>query len=121
MQGIINAVRAVADVPRMYQYLRTRSIVLRRTAGQVALAEWLVRMLDRPRVASQRSAIHGFRRASSGHTAARISYLPEATSLETLQDATNSLRRSVKRAEDLSSVSAAGHCAAWNPGGRING
>jgi hypothetical protein len=47
-QEIAVAVRTTAEIRRMYTYNAGRAVVARGTAGQVALAEWLINELDKP-------------------------------------------------------------------------
>jgi general secretion pathway protein D len=49
LQEIVNAVRTVTDVQRMFQYNGQNAIVVRGEADQVALVEKIIHDLDRPR------------------------------------------------------------------------
>lgn len=48
LQELVTAVRSIGDIPRLFVYHAQEAVVLRGTAEQLALAEWLVHELDRP-------------------------------------------------------------------------
>jgi len=41
-------VRSIFEIPKLYSFVDTKSLVVRGTAAQIAGAEWLLRKLDRP-------------------------------------------------------------------------
>jgi hypothetical protein len=98
LQDIINAVRTVADVARMYQYWKTHTIALRGTTGQVALAEWLVTKLDQPPTPGAPPAVFTAEADSPRQqdTAARVVYLSDSSGAEDIQRAVNEIRKDLQ-------------------------
>jgi hypothetical protein len=91
-QDLVNAVRTIADVARVYPYPANGAIAMRGLPEQAALAEWLIGMLDRP-PASQFSSASFV--TSGAHppvaNAVRIFYLPQANTEPVLSEAVNIL------------------------------
>jgi len=49
MQELVNTIRTVADIPRLFPYSgASKAVVLRASASQDAMAEWLLNDLDTP-------------------------------------------------------------------------
>ena len=48
IQEMVNMTRSIADIQRFYPYLARHAIVARGTSEQLALATWLVQLLDQP-------------------------------------------------------------------------
>jgi hypothetical protein len=48
IQEIVNMTRSIADIQRFFPYNARHAIVARGTAEQIALAAWLVQLLDQP-------------------------------------------------------------------------
>jgi hypothetical protein len=48
LQEIVNSARSVADIQRFYPYVALRAIAARAKPDQVALADWLIGVLDGP-------------------------------------------------------------------------
>jgi len=64
-QEVATAVRSVIEIRRTFTYNALKAIVVRGTADQIAMAEWLVRQLDRP---PSRVAIGPFEYTLPKHT-----------------------------------------------------
>ncbi len=47
LQHMMNLIRTITDMPRIYTYAPRRAIVARGTPAQIAVTEWLVRVLDK--------------------------------------------------------------------------
>ena len=47
-QEVVNAVRTISDIPKIYHIGESHAIFLRSYANQIAAAEWLIGMLDQP-------------------------------------------------------------------------
>ena len=97
LQEVVNSVRTITDMSKVYAYLASRTICFRGNPGQVALAEWLVGALDRP--AGAQTAPAEF--TATGvypldSTAVRVLYFPPAATLQFLIDTTASLRASTQ-------------------------
>jgi hypothetical protein len=48
MQELVNTIRTIADIPRLFPYSVCKAVVSRGTASQDTLAEWLLNELDKP-------------------------------------------------------------------------
>ena len=48
LQQIVNLVRTLADLQRLFAFSADKALVFRGTPGQTALAEWLLNTLDKP-------------------------------------------------------------------------
>lgn len=93
-QEIATAVRAVADVRRVYTYSFTRALVVRTNADQMALADWMIGELDRP-VSAHSGGVHAYRMTSGfsyGLSDTRIFYLAHAPTVEDIHEVTTAIR-----------------------------
>ncbi|HKE24307.1 MAG TPA: hypothetical protein VKB88_18220 [Bryobacteraceae bacterium] len=96
LQEVVNALRTVTDISKIYQYLPTHAITLRGHAEQSALADWLIDKLDRPAAAQNAAAEYTFTGPSvlpPGSTAVRVFYVPAANTPQALQEMVTSVRR----------------------------
>ena len=89
LQEIVTLLRSVGDIPRLFLCNARRAVTLRGTAGQVALAAWLVTELDKPvtrQVATGDSgAPHEYRLASGPDDLVRVFYLAGTQSAQDRQ------------------------------------
>jgi hypothetical protein len=93
LQEFVNAVRTVADAAKVYQYWKTRAIAMRLTAGQAALAEWLIEALNRPAAtAPSMSAFTASGMLPVDTVAARVFYRPETMTAQQLQETVVAIR-----------------------------
>jgi hypothetical protein len=97
LQDVVNTVRTIANVSRIYPYLTNGAIAMRAHPEQIALAEWLIRMLDRP-AASQFSTeafvASGMRPPVAN--AVRVFYLPQAATEQALEEAVSAIGAKLK-------------------------
>jgi hypothetical protein len=97
LQDVVNTVRTIADVSRVYPYLTNGAIAMRAHPEQIALAEWLIRMLDRP-AASQFSTeafmASGMRPPVAN--AVRVFYLPQAATEQALEETIGAIGAKLK-------------------------
>lgn len=93
-QEIATCVRTVADIRRVFTYNAPRGLVLRGTADQLSLAEWLIGELDQP-VASHTAAEHEYRMAGGfdhDEGTVRIFYLTHAPTTQAFQEVATATR-----------------------------
>ena len=91
LQEVATLVRSIADIPRLFIYTAPRAVVARGTAGQMALAEWLLKELDNP-AQSQNSAIHEYRMSGTDANLVRLFYLTRAETPQRLQEIATQVR-----------------------------
>jgi type II secretory pathway component GspD/PulD (secretin) len=94
IQEIVNAARSVSDIQRLFPLQVRHALVIRASAEQVALADWMLKQLDWP--AGQPPAAPSpleFRFAGS---LARVFFLNPAQTAESLQRITNTVRTAVQ-------------------------
>jgi hypothetical protein len=48
MQELVNTIRTVAEIPRLFPYSASKAVASRASASQDAMAEWLLNDLDKP-------------------------------------------------------------------------
>lgn len=93
MQEVVNVLRTITDISKIYQYVNSRAISLRGHPEQIALAEWLVDKLDRPPATENSTASFV---ASPVYPrdppAVRVFYLPSAGSPRAIQEQVNAVR-----------------------------
>ena len=94
LQEIVTLVRATAQFRLVFTYNETRALAVRGSAGQIALAEWLVDELDKPTLP------HEFRIPGSAGEEVRVFYLANAKTPQALVD----LATQVGKTPDLRSV-----------------
>lgn len=96
LQEVATNLRSMTEVRRLFTYNAAKAIALRGTAGQAAMAEWLVAALDKPRPAAgqerQASATDEFRVSAGGDDLARVFYLAHAETTQDLQEVAVLLR-----------------------------
>ena len=94
VQEIATMIRSMSDIGQLSVDMPQRTIALRGTAVQIALAEWLFNELDQP-VAQrgQNSAAHEHRLSGGSDDVVRVFYLNRAATAERLQEIATQVRR----------------------------
>ncbi len=76
---IATAVRGTVDIRRLYTYRATRAVVARGSGAQIALAQWLFNMVDKPAVeagsAQNESSANEYKRGAQGGEVVKVLYL----------------------------------------------
>ena len=97
LQELTNLIRSISDLQRVFPYNALHQLVARGSAGQIAMADWLIQQLDREPGTPAPDA--GTRDIPSGykemHTA-KVMYLTKAQTPQRLQEVTNQIRSTVK-------------------------
>src|SRR2546425_1188236 len=89
LQEIATLIRTMADIRQIMTYAAPRALALRGTAGQIALAEWLIKELDKPANQSlaqqgQDPATYEYWASGSSDNAVRVFYLTHADTAQRL-------------------------------------
>jgi type II secretory pathway component GspD/PulD (secretin) len=95
IQGIVNAVRSVAEVQRVVAYNANSALVLRGSSDQMALAAWIIRNLDKPAgVQSEAKPLEYTYNDASPRpaTAVRMYRMAHATTPQAMQELVNAVR-----------------------------
>jgi type II secretory pathway component GspD/PulD (secretin) len=98
LQELTNTVRAIADMNRVFPVNAAGVVVLRSTADQVALGEWLIGQLDQP-AGQQGPAPHQQQLAAAwarSDSEARVFYLTHADTAQAMMDIANAVRKTAK-------------------------
>jgi hypothetical protein len=99
IQEIVNGTRSVADIQRCFPFASRKLIGMRGSNDQIALADWILGLLDRPATAAPDSAMHEYRYNTGNPwdtgNVARVFFLNVQTP-EQLQQAVNEVRSSAK-------------------------
>ncbi|MGB7760696.1 MAG: hypothetical protein WBL61_12760 [Bryobacteraceae bacterium] len=93
-QEVADAIRTVGSVSRLLVY-NAQAVVMRGTADQAALAEWLVNELDRPAPPSHQVAAYDYQAGVVGvwaYTAVRVFHLAHIETLRDLQETNAAIR-----------------------------
>lgn len=96
-QDLVNTVRTIAAVSKVYPYPADGAIAMRGHPEQIALAEWLIAMLDRPAASQFSTAAF----ATSGTqppaaNAVRVFYLPQADTQAAILEAVGIIQANVR-------------------------
>lgn len=94
-QEIATVIRSITDIPQSNVDSTEKSLSLRGTVGQVALAEWLFTNLDKPVVPgpqTQNGAKHEYRVSDSGDDVVRLFYLTNPEVPNSVQEITTAVR-----------------------------
>ena len=92
IQEMVNLIRTIADVQRMFPYAAQGAIALRGNAAQVALVEWLFHELDTPDRQAQNPAAYEYRLPSGVIDAVRVYYLTHAGTQQDIQAIASAVR-----------------------------
>ena len=83
-QEVAVLVRTIADIRRVFTYNAPRVVVVRGTAEQIALAEWLFKEMDQPRPDSARREFH---LTGGGDDTVRVLfYTPHSATVQDFQE-----------------------------------
>ena len=93
IQGLINTVRALADLNRVMPDFVRRAIVARGNSDQIGLTDWLVNNLDAlPPPKTPSSAVLAYRLSGTPADVARVFYFANVRSPQDLQKIVNAIR-----------------------------
>jgi hypothetical protein len=97
VQEIVNTLRTISDIQRMFPYIGSKAVVSRAQAGRDALAEWLLNELDSPAGAQPATAqaqdpvTREFQMSGDSSDIVQVLHFQNATAQE-LQEIANSIR-----------------------------
>jgi len=95
IQEIVNTIRTIPEMTRVIQCTSIKAVVLRGTADQVAVAEWLIQKLDLPATAQPVTHAPGaveYLMPGVRDNTIRVFYLTNTPTPQGLQDVTNATR-----------------------------
>jgi hypothetical protein len=87
-QEIATLVRTISNITRVFTYNAPKALVVRDTAAQIQLAEWLVKELEQPAP----SSTHEFRVQGSNADLVSVMFLPHTASVEAFQKSAVQIR-----------------------------
>jgi hypothetical protein len=87
-QEISTMVRTISSITRVFTYNAPRALVVRDTAAQIQLAEWLVKELDQPAAPSS----HEYRIPGGKDDVVHVLYLAQTGSVQAFQKAATQIR-----------------------------
>jgi hypothetical protein len=93
LQEMATNVRSIGDIRRLFTYNESSALIVRGTAAQIALAEWLVNELDRP--ANQPPGTpspHEYHLSGTVEDVVRVFFLAHAESPQRLQQIATEVR-----------------------------
>jgi hypothetical protein len=107
IQEMINTVRTVADINRVFPFNQTHAIVARGNDDQIAIADWLSSMLDKiPPGQGEASAHIQIQFPPTPDIEERVFYLPATTGQADIQQLVNRIRTDTKMNIVIPSLSA---------------
>ena len=92
LQETATVIRSIADIRRLFTCSAQRAVTVRGTAGQMALAEWMVRELQLPPQPGQSQAAHEYRMPGSGDDVTRVFNLTHVKTTRELQEIATNIR-----------------------------
>jgi len=98
LQEIVTVLRTVAEIQRIFLCNAPRSVALRGTADQMAVAEWLFNALDKPASGQslarlgQDSGMHEYRVLGNSDDVVRVFYLTHTDTVQGLQEIATTIR-----------------------------
>jgi len=87
-QEVATLVRTISSILRVFTYNARKALVVRDTAAQVQLAEWLVKELEQPAAPSS----HEYRIPGGKDDVVHVLYLPQTGSVQAFQKAATQIR-----------------------------
>ena len=97
MQEMVNTVRTLADINRVFPLNGPRAVVARGGEGQVAMAQWLLHELDQaPAKQASESAEHAAFNTYGNDVEARVFHLAHLQNSQAVQEAVTALRTNVQ-------------------------
>jgi hypothetical protein len=91
LEEIATVLRATGDIQQVYIDDTTRTVTIAGTAGQIAIADWLVRQMDLP-VTTQFSGVYEYRPPAGRDDVIRVFYLTHASTPQELQEIVTTVR-----------------------------
>lgn len=93
-QDIVNSVRTIPQMTKVFPNLSQSAIVMRGTNSEVAMAEWLFHQLDVPAGLrpAQNPAAHQYASPSVANDQVQVLFLAHLWSVQSMQQITNTLR-----------------------------
>jgi hypothetical protein len=93
-QELVNAIRSLSEIQRIMVYYAPKALALRGTVEQVAMAEWMISLLDIPAAGpAQDAGTHEFRLTSFPRdNVARVFYPKHAATPQGFQELVNLIR-----------------------------
>jgi hypothetical protein len=88
-QEVATLIRTMADIRRVFTYNELRAITLRGTPDQIAMAEWLFDVIDRPANAQSTGE---FRVPKASDDVVRVYYLTNTRTVQDFQQAATEIR-----------------------------
>ena len=88
IQEMVNVTRSIADMQRFYPYNARHAIVARGTADQMALAAWLVQLLDQP----SGQPVNEYRVTGDRNPIVSVVYLADNQPPESVQEMVSAVR-----------------------------
>jgi hypothetical protein len=98
LQEIVTAIRVIADIQRIFPCNVPRTLALRGTAAQTALAQWLVDELDKSTGGhpldqpGQNEVAHEYRVPGNGDDVVRVFYLTHTETPQGVQEIATAIR-----------------------------
>jgi type II secretory pathway component GspD/PulD (secretin) len=99
VQEVINATRSISEVQRIFPYNALKAVCLRGSADGIALADWIMKELDKTASQDQDTAPHERNVPTSvwrDGGVARVFYLSNVPNAHALQEAVNAVRSEAK-------------------------
>jgi hypothetical protein len=91
-QELVTQVRSIADIRRLYTYNAPKAVVVRGTAEQIGLAEWLFNQLDKPVNLQAPGQPGEYRLLSGGDDVVRVFYLTHTPTVQEFQEVCTLIR-----------------------------
>jgi type II secretory pathway component GspD/PulD (secretin) len=92
LQQIVNSIRSATEIQRIAVFPRGAEIALRGTEDQAALAEWLIKRLDKPAGAQPSGAMEYQMPGNAATPLVEVYYLAHLDKAEDIQDLVRSIR-----------------------------
>ena len=91
LEEIATVLRATGDIQQVSIDDINRTVTVDGTAGQIAMADWLVRQMDLP-ANGPLSGVHEYRPAAGSDDVVRVFYLTHASTVQELQQIVTTVR-----------------------------
>ena len=91
-QELVTQVRSITDIRRLFTYNAPRAAVVRGTAEQIGLAEWLFNQLDRPVNLQAPAHLGEYRLIGGGDDVVRVFYLTHTPTVQEFQEVVTLVR-----------------------------
>jgi hypothetical protein len=93
IQQVVNGTRSMVDIQRCFPYNARKVLAMRGTSDQIAFADWLLGLLDRPASAAVDMDAHEYRYNDGPRMSiARVFFLSHVDNPQQLQDVVNEVR-----------------------------